>query len=126
MTQRRISDVAMQLRLSYDQTRRLLLTGELEGGRDRDGNLYIEQRSLDEYREQRHRDAETLSKEDAAKRIGGGVTVTRVNQLVKQGKLKVQYVNNEWRVTPASIDAYLAEGTVISPSNPIRISPSKA
>jgi hypothetical protein len=46
----RIMDVALQLRVSYDVVRRMVLVGQLEGGKDEHGRWYVEPSSLDEYR----------------------------------------------------------------------------
>lgn len=43
-------DAALQLRVSYDVVRRMVLVGQLEGGKDEHGRWYVEASSLDEYR----------------------------------------------------------------------------
>ena len=45
-----IMDVALQLRVSYDVVRRMVLVGQLEGGKNEHGRWYVDASSLDEYR----------------------------------------------------------------------------
>ena len=45
-----IMDAALQLRVSYDVVRRLVLVGEIEGGKDEHGRWYVDPSSLDAYR----------------------------------------------------------------------------
>ena len=49
-TRLKIMDVALQLRVSYDVVRRMILVGELEGGKDEHGHWYVDPSSLAEYR----------------------------------------------------------------------------
>jgi hypothetical protein len=45
-----IMEAALQLRVSYDVLRRMVLVGQLEGGKDEHGRWYVDASSLDEYR----------------------------------------------------------------------------
>lgn len=45
-----IMDAALQLRVSYNVVRRMVLVGQLEGGKDEHGRWYVDAPSLDEYR----------------------------------------------------------------------------
>ncbi len=44
-----ITDAALRLRASYWTTRELLLRGQVVGGRDESGHLFIDGRSLERY-----------------------------------------------------------------------------
>ena len=46
MERRTIAQAAHRLGLSYDQVRRLLLRGDLEGGQDDEGKWYVSELSL--------------------------------------------------------------------------------
>jgi hypothetical protein len=45
-----IMDAALRLRLSYDVVRRMVLVGELEGGKGDTGRWYVEASSVEAYR----------------------------------------------------------------------------
>jgi hypothetical protein len=119
-----VTDFAIRAGLTYEQARRELLVGNVRGGRDGGGRLYVESRSADEFvgANTGTDSGETVSKEDAARMIGGGVSANRVNQLIKAGTLKTQYVNGEFCVTRDSVEAYIAKrDAVATPSTPIRL-----
>lgn len=45
-----IMEAALQLRASYDVVRRMVLVGQLEGGKDEHGRWYVDASSLEAYR----------------------------------------------------------------------------
>ena len=53
-------DAALQLRISYDVVRRMVLVGQLEGGKDEHGRWYVNASSLDEYRRNSAADSQAL------------------------------------------------------------------
>ncbi len=122
-----ITDFAIRANLTYEQARRELLVGHVRGGRDGGGRLYVESRSVDEFVEANTHSADTVTRETAARMIGGGVDANRVDRMMTNGQLTKQFVGGEWVVETNSVKAYIQKrDTVVSTQNKISVTPSRA